>query len=51
MLRTSDIGTFQPVSGPPIYDCCQGNSCHWMQVRLLSAHELPLQMPCRIGRS
>ena len=44
-------GTFQPVSDPPIYGRCQGNSCHWMPFRLLYAQELPLRMPYRIGRS
>jgi len=37
-------GTFQPVVDPPIYGRCQGNSCHWMQVWLLCAQELPLWM-------
>ena len=37
-------GTFQPVFDPPIYGRCQGNTCHWMLVRLLCAQELPLWM-------
>ena len=47
--RTTANGTFQPVSDPPIYGRCQGNSYHWMQVRLIYAQELPFRMPCRIA--
>ena len=45
----STHGTFQPVVDPSIYVRCQGNSCHWMQVRLIYAQELPFRMPCRIA--
>ena len=45
------IGTFQPVVDPPIYDCCQGDNCHWMLFRLLCAHELPLWMHVIFGRN
>ncbi len=43
------IGTFLPVSGPLIYDRCQGNTCHRVQVRLLCAQELPLWTPVIFG--
>ena len=47
--RMTGNGTIQPVVDPPINGRCQGNSCHWMQVRLIYAQELPFRMPCRIA--
>jgi len=48
-IKLAAYGTFQPVADPPIYGCCQGNSCHWMLVRLLCAQELPLWTPGIFG--